>query len=71
MKKNDVNNIEKSNKQTIFDLPEGIPPLNTFYLYMTTGCNLFCQHCWITPSFVKGEPSPGEFIDLEDLKSAV
>ena len=71
MKKNDVNNIEKNKMKTIFDLPEGVPPLNTFYLYMTTGCNLFCQHCWITPSFVKGKPSPGDFIDLDNLKEAV
>ena len=57
--------------QTVLDLPEGVPLLNTFYLYMTTGCNLFCQHCWITPKFIKGEPSPGEFIQLEHLKNAV
>jgi len=53
------------------DLPDGVPPLNTFYLYMTTGCNLHCQHCWITPSFVKGKPSPGKYIDLNHLKKAV
>jgi SynChlorMet cassette radical SAM/SPASM protein ScmF len=53
------------------DLPEGIPPLTTFYLYLTSGCNLRCRHCWITPRFVDGEPSPGEFISLEMLRSAV
>lgn len=53
------------------DLPEGVPPLSTFYLYMTTGCNLFCQHCWITPTFIKGKPLPGQFIQLNDLKKGV
>ncbi len=56
---------------TKVDIPKGVPALNTLYLYMTTGCNLHCQHCWITPSFVKGKPSPGKFIDLNDLKKAV
>jgi SynChlorMet cassette radical SAM/SPASM protein ScmF len=52
-------------------LPEGVPPLRAFYLYMTTGCNLCCRHCWITPTFVDGEPSPGKFISLELLRQAV
>ncbi len=53
------------------DLPEGIPPLRAFYLYLTTGCNLFCRHCWITPKFVRGKPDPGAFLSLEALKFAV
>jgi molybdenum cofactor biosynthesis enzyme MoaA len=53
------------------DLPEGVPSLNTFYLYLTTGCNLFCRHCWITPTFVNGKPSPGDCLDLNLLKTAV
>jgi SynChlorMet cassette radical SAM/SPASM protein ScmF len=32
-------------------LPEGIPALNTYYVYMTGGCNLACQHCWIAPTY--------------------
>ncbi len=52
-------------------LPEGVPPLTTFYLYLTDGCNLRCRHCWITPTFVNGEPSPGTFLSLELLKRAV
>ena len=47
-----------------WDLPEGVPPLFTFYLYLTNGCNLACRHCWITPTFVNGEPSPGDCLDL-------
>lgn len=53
------------------DLLEGVPPLTTFYLYLTNGCNLRCRHCWIAPTFVDGEPSPGEYLDLEMLKQAV
>jgi SynChlorMet cassette radical SAM/SPASM protein ScmF len=53
------------------DLPEGVPPLFTFYLYVTNGCNLACRHCWITPVFVNGRPSPGDCLDLDLLKLAV
>lgn len=52
-------------------LPASIPPLRILYLYLTSGCNLRCRHCWITPKFVNGEPAPGEYLDLELLKKAV
>lgn len=29
----------------------GVPPLRTLYVYLTSGCNLACRHCWLTPSF--------------------
>lgn len=32
-------------------LPEGVPLLNTYYFYLTGGCNLACQHCWIAPTY--------------------
>ena len=53
------------------DLPEGVPPLRAFYLYLSTGCNLKCRHCWITPTFVRGAPSPGDVIDGALLREAV
>ena len=53
------------------DLPDGVPPLRSFYLYMSTGCNLKCRHCWITPAFVNGRPSPGDVIDVDLLREAV
>lgn len=53
------------------DLPEGVPPLRSFYLYLTNGCNLRCRHCWITPTYVDGKPSPGDYIDFKKLKNAV
>ncbi len=52
-------------------LPEGVPPLTTFYLYLVTGCNLACRHCWITPTFYKGQPSAGDCMDFDLLKAAV
>jgi len=33
------------------ELPEGCPPLNSYYVYLTAGCNLACAHCWLAPSF--------------------
>ncbi len=27
------------------NLPDGIPALTSFYLYITNGCNLNCRHC--------------------------
>ena len=53
------------------DLPEGVPPLRTFYLYLTSCCNLRCRHCWIAPEFAGGAAVPGTTIDLPALKRAV
>ncbi len=53
------------------DLPEGVPPLRSLYLYMTNGCNLCCKHCWINPTYERGVPVAGQYIDLELLKGAV
>lgn len=53
------------------DLPEGVPPLRAFYLYMSNSCNLACRHCWITPHFVDGKPDPGDVINVEALRAAV
>lgn len=33
------------------DLPDGVPPLNSYYVYLTGGCNLACRHCWISPAY--------------------
>ncbi|MCX6841234.1 MAG: radical SAM protein [candidate division WOR-3 bacterium] len=54
------------------DLPEGVPPLCSFYLYLSSSCNLRCRHCWITPSFTAdGRPGPGDVVDLDALREAV
>lgn len=33
----------------ILDLPDGVPPLRSLYLYLCAECNLACRHCWIAP----------------------
>jgi SynChlorMet cassette radical SAM/SPASM protein ScmF len=53
------------------ELPEGVPALTSFYLYLTDSCNLRCRHCWIAPKYTDGEPAPGEYLELELLKKAV
>ena len=53
------------------NLPEGVPPLRSFYLYLSSSCNLRCRHCWITPEYSKSGPSPGKTIIIEDLYKAV
>lgn len=53
------------------NLPEGVPRLRAFYLYLSSSCNLRCKHCWITPEYSDGVPSPGKTIDVDDLHQAV
>jgi SynChlorMet cassette radical SAM/SPASM protein ScmF len=62
---------ERTGKAVSLDLPDGVPALTTFYLYLSTGCNLACRHCWITPSFVNGKPSPADCLDIGLLRAAV
>jgi len=59
------------NNKPELDLPEGVPILTTLYLYLSDSCNLRCQHCWVTPTYVNGKPTPGQVIDLGQLKKAV
>ena len=53
------------------DLPEGVPPLRAFYLYLSASCNLRCRHCWITPVYSAGKPLPGKTIDPSALRDTV
>jgi SynChlorMet cassette radical SAM/SPASM protein ScmF len=46
----------------ILQLPEGVPTLDTYYMYISGGCNLACRHCWITPSF-EANGGTGECLD--------
>jgi SynChlorMet cassette radical SAM/SPASM protein ScmF len=43
-------------------LPEGIYPLTTYYMYLTGGCNLACRHCWIAPTY-QANGSTGGHLD--------
>ena len=53
------------------DLPEGVPRLRVFYLYLSASCNLRCRHCWITPVYSGGKPLPGKTIDPSALRDAI
>lgn len=53
------------------DLPDGVPPLTTFYLYLTSSCNLRCRHCWVAPAQANGQPRPGDCLDPGLLRQAV
>jgi len=52
------------------DLPEGVPPLHSLYMYIAGSCNLACRHCWIEPDF-SPDRSKGKFLKLEWAKKAV
>lgn len=52
------------------DLPDGIPPLTSLYMYIAGSCNLACQHCWISPTY-EPDNSKGQFLKLEYIKKAV
>jgi SynChlorMet cassette radical SAM/SPASM protein ScmF len=52
------------------DLPEGIPALNTYYVYLTGGCNLACQHCWISPTY-QAHGGTGGHLDYDLFALAV
>jgi SynChlorMet cassette radical SAM/SPASM protein ScmF len=71
-----VCNIDQSNKQisqrkdTKLDLPEGVPPLTSLYMYISGSCNLACRHCWITPTHQPGGNSRKQ-IRLEYVRKAI
>ncbi|UCG42934.1 MAG: radical SAM protein [candidate division WOR-3 bacterium] len=58
-------------KSSTPDLPEGVPRLGSFYIYLSDSCNMRCRHCWIEPQFTKGKPDPGHFVDIDALGQAV
>ena len=52
------------------DLPEGVPPLTSLYLYIAGSCNLACRHCWITPTY-QTSSNGGKFVKLEYIEKAI
>ena len=52
------------------DLPEGVPPLTSLYMYIAGSCNLACRHCWISPTY-EPDNTKGQFLKLEYIKKAV
>lgn len=53
-----------------FDIPEGVPPLTSLYMYISGSCNLACRHCWISPEFQAGG-NGGQHIPVEYVRKAV
>ena len=52
------------------DLPEGVPPLHSLFMYIAGSCNLACRHCWVEPDFSL-DRSKARFLRLEWAKKAV
>ena len=69
--------LAQTESQTLVkvDLPEGVPPLGTLYLYASGSCNLACRHCWITPEYVGFEPGAsadnGQHVPLAYVEKAI
>ena len=57
---------------TELQLPEGVPPLTTYYMYITGACNLACRHCWITPRFLApGQDASQDSLPFELFEQAI
>jgi len=50
--------------------PPAAPPLNSLYLYLSSGCNLACRHCWISPEYLLN-PDKGQYLKYEYIESAI
>ena len=59
------------NRKQRINLPEAVPHLNTYYFYLTHGCNLACRHCWLSPEFQKNDGSTGGHLDFNLFKQAI
>jgi SynChlorMet cassette radical SAM/SPASM protein ScmF len=53
------------------NLPKGVPPLTSLYVYAAGSCNLACKHCWITPRFQHDGVGSGPFVKLEYVEKAI
>jgi SynChlorMet cassette radical SAM/SPASM protein ScmF len=51
-------------------LPEGVPPLTQYYIYLTAGCNLVCRHCWLSPVY-QPKGTTGGHLDFDLFKLAL
>lgn len=45
-------------------------PLKGIYFYLTEGCNLRCQHCWIAPKY-QGQSDSYGVLDLDLFRSII
>jgi SynChlorMet cassette radical SAM/SPASM protein ScmF len=57
------------------DLPAGVPPLRSLYIYASGSCNLACRHCWIAPEYVRLDrrqsAEQGKHVPLEYVAKAI
>jgi SynChlorMet cassette radical SAM/SPASM protein ScmF len=60
----------KPAKPRKLDLPPGVPPLTSLYMYISGSCNLACRHCWIEPDY-QADNKNGKFLKLEFLIKAI
>lgn len=47
------------------------PALNTLYLYLTTGCNCACRHCWFVEERPSQEKNHEATLSLDVLRHAI
>ncbi len=52
------------------NLPEGVPPLTSLYVYAAGSCNLACRHCWIVPKF-QPDGNGGPYVELVWIEKAI
>jgi len=52
------------------NLPEGVPPLRSLYVYASGDCNLACRHCWIVPTY-RPRRDGGRYVELEHVGKAI
>jgi len=52
------------------NLPEGVPPLRSLYVYASGDCNLACRHCWIVPTY-RPHRDGGRNVKLEHVNKAI
>jgi len=62
--------IETSVAETQIQLPQGVPPLTSIYIYAAGSCNLACRHCWIVPKF-QPDGIGGPYVKLEHVEKAI
>jgi SynChlorMet cassette radical SAM/SPASM protein ScmF len=60
---------DKSSAQPPPALEPKVPALRTYYMYLTEGCNLACQHCWIKPTYTQDKGTGGH-VELNRLLKA-
>jgi SynChlorMet cassette radical SAM/SPASM protein ScmF len=58
-------------ESTRLNLPDGVPPLTSLYLYIAGSCNLACRHCWIVPNYLPDGTVGGLFAKLEHVEKAI